>query len=106
MKDNTGVIRHTVQFRLSHAEGSAEEKAFISDGVRILSAVPGVRHFAVLRQVSAKNPYRFLFTMEFEGEGDYRRYNNHPDHTAFVRDRWEKEVEAFLEADYTEADEG
>ena len=29
----------------------------------------------------------------------YTRYNDHPDHVAFVRDRWVPEVEKFLEID-------
>jgi hypothetical protein len=38
--------------------------------------------------------------MEFADEAAYRGYNEHPDHVAFVRDRWMKEVDAFLEIDY------
>jgi hypothetical protein len=50
--------------------------------------------------VSPKNDYRFGFSMEFADEAAYRGYNEHPAHVAFVRDRWMKEVDAFLEIDY------
>jgi hypothetical protein len=94
------MIRHTVVFTLRHLPGSAEEAAFLEDAL-VLAAIPGVERFERLRQVSAKNEYRFGFSMEFVDEAAYRGYNEHPDHVAFVRDRWEPEVDAFLEIDYT-----
>jgi hypothetical protein len=94
------MIRHTVVFRLKHAEGSAEEKKFLADAKRILTAIPGVERFEQMQQVSPKNDYRFGFSMEFAGQAAYSAYNDHSDHVAFVRDRWLAEVEAFLEIDY------
>lgn len=94
------MIRHTVAFRLKHALGSDQEQAFLRDGQRILAAIPGVEHFEALRQISAKNAFRHGFSMEFAGPAEYRSYNGHPDHAAFVRDRWGPEVEEFLEIDY------
>ena len=38
--------------------------------------------------------------MEFADQAAYSGYNDHPDHVAFVRDRWVPEVAAFLEIDY------
>ena len=35
--------------------------------------------------------------MEFPDAAAYRTYNEHPDHAAFVEQRWETEVGAFLE---------
>jgi len=35
-----------------------------------------------------------------KAQAAYTRYNDHPDHVAFVRDRWLPEVEAFMEVDY------
>ncbi len=93
------MIRHTVVFRLKHAPGSAEEKAFLSAG-KALAGIPGVEKFEQLREVSPKNGYAFGFSMEFADQAAYDRYNNHPDHVAFVRDCWMKEVEDFLEIDY------
>ena len=94
------MIRHTVVFRLKHAEKSAEEKNFLADAKRILAKIPGVEKFEQLRQVSSKNDYRFGFSMEFSDQAAYYGYNDHPDHVAFVRERWMPEVEAFLEIDY------
>jgi len=93
------MIRHTVVFRLRHAAGSPEEAAFIEAGAA-LGAIPGVERFERLREVSPKNDYAFGFSMEFADEAAYERYNSHPDHVAFVRDRWVPEVAAFLEIDY------
>lgn len=98
------MIHHTVVFRLKHAEKSSEEKKFLADAKRILAKIPGVEKFEQLRQVSPKNDYRFGFSMEFSDQAAYFGYNDHPDHVAFVRDRWLPEVAAFLEIDYVPLD--
>ncbi len=61
---------------------------------------PAWRDFEQLREVSPKNDYAFGFSMEFADQAAYDAYNGHPDHVAFVRDRWMSEVEDFLEVDY------
>ena len=94
------MIRHTVVFRLKHAPGSPAETKFLVDAKRILGPIPGVENLEQLRQVSGKNAYTFGFSMEFADQGAYDAYNVHPDHVAFVRDRWLPEVEEFLEIDY------
>ncbi|HTV69884.1 MAG TPA: Dabb family protein [Rhizobiaceae bacterium] len=94
------MIRHTVVFTLKHAKGSAEEAAFLK-AADILAKIPGVENFEKLRQVSPKNNYAFGFSMEFADQRAYDGYNIHPDHVAFVRDRWVPEVADFMEIDYT-----
>ena len=93
------MIRHSVIFTLRHASGSAQEAAFLRDA-KILATIPGVTRFEQLRQVSPKNDYAFGFSMEFADQAAYSGYDNHPDHVAFVRDRWVPEVAKFLEIDY------
>lgn len=93
------MIRHTVVFSLRHAAGSDAEAAFLQDA-KVLAAIPGVEKFEQLRQVSTKNDYAFGFSMEFANQAAYSGYNDHPDHVAFVRDRWVPEVARFLEIDY------
>lgn len=93
------MIRHTVVFNLKHPAGSAAEAAFLADA-RVLIGIPGVEKFERLRQTSPKNDYAFGFSMEFADQAAYSGYNEHPDHVAFVRDRWVPEVEKFLEIDY------
>mgnify|MGYP000888381620 CR=1 FL=1 len=95
-----GNIQHTVQFNLKWDAESPETEKFLQDGKRILSALPMVQSFEVLHHVSAKNNYRFYFTMVFENQEAYNAYNNHPDHVKFVKERWESEVTDFLEADF------
>lgn len=96
-------IRHQVIFDLRWAPGSPGALAFLADGCRILAAIPGVRNFSANRQTSPKNDYQYGFSMDFDGPEAYRSYNDHPDHTAFVRDRWQTEVTRFLEIDFEEA---
>ena len=93
------MIRHTVVFTLRHAQGSAEEKKFLEDAL-VLTRIPGVQNVERLKQVSKKNDYKFGFSMEFADQAAYDTYDTHPDHVAFVRDRWKKEVTDFLEIDY------
>lgn len=93
------MIRHTVVFKLKHAQGSLQEKSFLRDAV-LLGDIPGVQKFERLKQVSGKNDYDFGFSMEFRDQAAYTAYNEHPKHVAFVRDRWQREVEKFLEIDY------
>jgi hypothetical protein len=94
------MIRHSVIFTLRHAAGSPEESGFLRDAM-VLADIPGVEKFEQLRQISPKNDYAFGFSMEFADHAAYAGYNDHPDHVAFVRDRWVPEVERFLEIDYT-----
>lgn len=93
------MIRHTVVFTLKHAPGSAEERTFL-DAALVLKAIPGVEKFERLRQVSPKADFAFGFSMEFADMAAYQGYNDHPDHVAFVRDRWMPEVAKFQEIDY------
>ena len=65
-----------------------------------LGDIPGVEAYELLREVSPKNDFRFGCSMEFAGPDAYRTYNDHPEHVAFVRDRWQAEVKDFLEIDY------
>ena len=92
-------IRHTVVFKLKHPKGSEEEKNFLN-AIMKLSAIPGVEKFECMKQISKKNKYDFGLSMEFADQQAYDLYNNHPDHVAFVQNRWVKEVEDFLEIDY------
>jgi hypothetical protein len=92
-------IRHTVAFRLAHAPGSDEERAFL-EAAEKLGALPGVEHFEILDEVSPKNGYRFGISMEFADQAAYDGYNEHPDHVRFVQERWLPEVADFLEIDY------
>lgn len=94
-------IQHMVIFNLPYEEGSTEALKFLEDGKRILTAIPVVRNFQAFIQVSEKNEYQYGFSMVFASKEDYNTYNEHPDHVAFVQDRWLKEVTDFLEIDFT-----
>jgi Stress responsive A/B Barrel Domain len=93
------MIRHTAVFRLKHAAGSNQEADFLTT-ILELKAIPGVEKFELLRQVSPKSEYHFGVSMEFRDQGAYTGYNEHPDHMAFVKNRWMPEVAAFTEIDY------
>ena len=95
-----GEIQHMVIFNLSYPIDSAEAQKFIQDGARILTGIPVVKNFQAFNQVSKKNKYQYGFSMVFANQADYATYNNHPDHVAFVQNRWLKEVSDFLEFDF------
>ncbi|WP_145020394.1 Dabb family protein [Paenibacillus sp. Y412MC10] len=95
-----GAIIHSVIFSLKHEKGSSAEQRFLEDGRAALSSIPTVKEFQVFREISPKNTYDFGFSMRFDSREDYEAYNAHPQHVAFVRDRWDPEVIQFLEIDY------
>jgi len=92
-------VRHTVVFTLRHEEGSAEAEAFLA-ALRSLAAIDGVQELEVVREVSPKNDYRLGVAMEFTDHAAYDAYSAHPDHVAFVRERWDADVADFLEIDF------
>lgn len=93
------MIRHTVAFRLKHAPGSDAERDFLQTACT-LASIDGVQKFECLRQTGAKNSFTFGLSMEFADASAYQHYNQHPDHVAFVQDRWIPEVAEFMEIDY------
>ncbi len=93
-------IRHMVVFTLRYPPESDETREFLSDARDRLSAIPVVQRFEAFRQVSRKNEYQYGFSMEFAGSDEYREYNEHPAHVAFVNERWKIEVTDFLEIDF------
>ena len=93
------IIRHMALFTLKHPLESEQTEKFLNDGENILSEIPIVKNFEVLRQVSTMTNFDFGFSMEFKNQEDYLAYNNHPNHQAFVEERWKKEVERFQEID-------
>lgn len=86
-------------FKLKHRQDGAKEQDFL-EAARKLAAIPGVENFECLKQISRKNNFEFGLSMEFANQQLYDQYNNHPDHVAFIQQRWLKEVEDFLEIDY------
>lgn len=93
-------IQHLVIFNLPYLEDSVEARTFLEDGTRILTGIPVVKNFQAFQQVSEKNDYQYGFSMVFANQDDYDIYNKHPDHVAFVQERWLKEVTDFLEIDF------
>jgi len=93
-------VRHTVSFALVHPEGSREEADFLAAAARLAEVVPGVEAFEVLREVSPKNGFVHGLSMEFADRAAYEAYDAHPEHVAFVSERWDAEVTDFLEIDY------
>jgi hypothetical protein len=93
-------IQHMVIFVLKHPKGSELEAKFLADARSILTKITVVKDFRVLDQVSVKNDYHFGFSMVFANQTEYDTYSNHPDHVAFVENRWKKEVTRFLEIDF------
>jgi quinol monooxygenase YgiN len=91
-------IRHSVSFTPTHAAGSPEEADLLA-AIRALAAIPGVEAFELMREVSPKNEYRYVLTMEFPDAFAYQAYNEHPEHVAFVDRRWDAEIAGFLEID-------
>jgi hypothetical protein len=93
-------IQHTVVFRLIHAAGSIEEDEFLDTATSKLTGIAGVEDFEVNRQVGQKSDLTWRFSMRFADHATYDAYNAHPQHVAFVQERWVPEVAAFQEFDF------
>ena len=93
------MIRHSVILTLKSSL-SPEDKTQYFDAVNELKQIPGVQKFEVLKQTSAKNPFEFGISMEFESQEAYDLYTNHSLHSAFVEKYWAACVEDYLEIDY------
>jgi hypothetical protein len=98
-QSDTSRIRHMVVFKLSHPKGSAAEQDFLT-ALNKLAVIPGVENFNCMKQISRKNKFDYVVSMEFASQQIYNQYNSHPDHVAFVQQRWLKEVEDFMEIDF------
>ncbi|QDT05510.1 Stress responsive A/B Barrel Domain protein [Rubripirellula lacrimiformis] len=92
-------IEHTVTFRLIHDLGSPKEAEFLKAASE-LAAIPGVQHFRIRRQTNSKNPHTYGIAMQFQTNGEYLAYCQHPAHVNFVQQRWLSEVADFQEADF------
>ncbi len=92
------MIRHAALFRLDHAAGSADERAFFR-ALAALESIPGVTRFQVAREVSPKNQFDYAVSMSFADEAAYQAYNDHPTHVEFVLNHWVTGVSEFMEHD-------
>ena len=93
-------IQHTVVFRLAHQPGTPAESEFLDTARATLPAIDGVTEFAINKQVSEKSDLDWQFSMIFADQAAYGAYNAHPEHLAFVKTRWQIEVDAFQEYDF------
>jgi hypothetical protein len=93
------MITHTVFMKLMHSAGSEEEQSFL-EAAALLSGIPKVNNYRIVRELSPKNNYDWGLVMEFNSPEDYQSYNDHPDHTAFVENVWIPNVLEFQEIDY------
>ncbi|MEJ8848688.1 Dabb family protein [Variovorax rhizosphaerae] len=99
------MIRHTVFFRLKHPHGSIAEADFLARAMKLGPAIPDVRNFKCVRQVSNNSEFDWGLLMDLADQAAYDRYDAHPVHRMFVAERWQREVEAFVEIDYLVGDE-
>lgn len=99
LSNENQMITHSVFFKLKHPVGSEEEIDFL-EAAQKLANIPGVQNFECLHEVSKKNDYTFGLSMVFDSMEDYQFYNDHPDHIAFVQNRWIPEVADFMEIDH------
>ena len=92
-------IRHMVIFTLNAGNAIADSD-FLEQSRKILSHIPNVKDFEVVKQFSVKNSFQYGFSMAFKSDEEYASYSNHPDHTKYLTDYWFKFVKDFFEIDY------
>ncbi|WP_418264840.1 Dabb family protein [Flavobacterium faecale] len=93
------MIHHSVYFKFKIGLSTLETQDFFK-AANLLSAIPGVQNFEVVKEISPKNDFEFGLSMVFENAKVYENYNLHPHHVSFVQEYWLQMVEDFLEIDY------
>jgi hypothetical protein len=93
------MIRHSVILTLKSSLSPVDKLQYF-EAVNELKQIPGFQKFEVLKQTSAKNPFEYGISMEFETQQAYDLYAGHSLHTAFVEKYWAACVVDFLEIDY------
>ena len=92
------MIRHAALFRLHHAAGSPEERAFL-EALAALSRLPGVKDHKITREIHPDSPYDFEVSMYFDDRAAYDAYMVDPDHLAFAKAYWIPGIAESLEHD-------
>jgi Stress responsive A/B Barrel Domain len=77
------MIRHSVILKLK-SDINSEDKQTFFDAVDKLAAIPDVKKFEVLKQISPKNKFEYGISMEFDTQEQYDIYSNHTDHQVFI----------------------
>ena len=92
------MIRHSALFRLHHAAGSPEERAFL-DALVAPSGLPGVKDHKITREIHPDSPYDFEVSMYFDDRAAYDAYMVDPDHLGFAQAYWIPGIAESLEHD-------
>lgn len=95
-------IRHMVVFNLKYEKDDPKAKDFIETAKHTFAGIPFAKNVMQCWEISPKNNYTYGFSFDFMESEDYERYNNHPDHCRFVKERWDTEVTDFMEIDFQE----
>ncbi len=93
------MIKHSVIYTFKSSVNDKEKQSFF-EAASSLSAIPGVKNFEMLKQVSPKNKYEYGIAMVFDNAQTYEDYNTHPAHQEFLEKYWFVYIEEFLEIDY------
>ncbi len=93
-------IKHLVIFSLKEDIDNEEAQHFLQEGQQMLTSIPVVQDFEVLREISHQNDYQFGFAMEFANKSDFDFYLTHPFHVQFLQTRWKTQVSKFMEMNF------
>jgi hypothetical protein len=91
-------IRHAGIFNFKPTVSESQKHEFFV-ALKALEDINGVEKMEVSRQTSAKNKFKYGFSMEFASNEIYQAYSIHPQHDAFVKDFFIPLVEDFMEID-------
>jgi len=91
-------IRHAGIFNFKPTVSESQKHEFFV-ALKALEDINGVEKMEVSRQTSAKNKFKYGFSMEFASNEIYQAYSVHPQHDAFVKEFFIPLVEDFMEID-------
>jgi len=91
-------IRHAGIFNFKPTVSESQKHEFFV-ALKALEEIEGVEKMEVSRQTSAKNKFKYGFSMEFASNEIYQTYSVHPQHDAFVKEFFIPLIEDFMEID-------
>ncbi len=92
-------VEHLIVYNTQDAS-SAEVDAMMTEGRRVLSAIPGVRQVITGTSVKENAAYRHCWLVRFVSPAVIDSYRDHPDHQSFADQRFRPKAADRISIDY------
>jgi fructose-bisphosphate aldolase class II len=98
-------VEHLIIYNSSNTDETAVQK-MITEGQRVLSAIPGVREVFTGTAIKADASYRYTWLVRFCHPAVIDSYREHPDHVAFADQHFRPIAGDRISIDYRSSSQG